>query len=201
VFPARISIGQAVVAPSVRLTANNAACLSAGIHYEVDTTLVHGADSTFYDWSETSPTDAETLYAWQIAPGTYSTVGGHAFAYDSDFNEISTALTRTTTVVKFTGRAGMSLSRAGQRVTIRASAVHWTASDRWTSAPGTVVDFQRWLNGTPGIAAHWQTFQRVRTNSAGAASFTYTKAIRMRYRIVTEDTASTFGYATATQIQ
>jgi hypothetical protein len=200
-FPARISVDQAIVAPRIGISANDPACTAAGLNWFVNTELVRGSDSLFYAWDDSAATDAESIFSFEVVPGTYAMVGADSDVYDaSDFSvDIASSVTDVSTVIKFTGRVGLTATRSKNVVTLRAQTVRWSTGSSWIPAASTVVDFERWINGTKTVAAHWQTFQRVRANGAGQAQFHYTNAKPMRYRLVSEDTTQAFGSATGTQ--
>ncbi len=67
VFPAKISIGQPVVAPAIGLSTNT------GCHpyiFAAGALLTHNGDLVEYQWGDGNPVDAEPIFASRVVPGT-----------------------------------------------------------------------------------------------------------------------------------
>jgi hypothetical protein len=187
VLPSRVSIGQAVVGLNVRLAYNDPNCATTA--FNASAYLVHGVDSPFLNWNETSKVDNLTLYASEISPGHYVTTAGSTTCYAPDFSyAIPSQFLNAGTVIKFTGRVNMGVARNGSTVTVSTRTIRFVPYDGFHVAGGIIVNIQRY-NPTTRV---WQTIKRATTNSVGGYVFSYTNKTVAKYRVVTDESAAAF---------
>jgi hypothetical protein len=186
--PARITIGQDVVGMRTPLRVNRSMCAP---NMSVDTELVHGTDSYMLMWDNLQP-DVESVYAWEIVPGTYRTTANDCSAYDNNFNDYSCSVTNASTVIKFASRTSLSVQRGGSTVGFAVRSKRYSDFNGFAGA-ATPIRIQRYGNGA------WHTIRSATTSRAGRTSWSYRHSGRAKYRAVTPESAKAFA-STSTSI-
>lgn len=192
VLPGRISIGQSVVGVRVPLTYSNPSCAT---NFLASTHLVHGGDEQFLSWDDSARVDTMTVYDFEVNPGHYVTTASESDAYDADYNTIPSSLQAAGTIIKFTGRNAISVTRtSGATVKISVSTARYVPFDGFSRAGRLPVSIQQY---NPTSKA-WQTILHATTNTSGGFSYSHTVRTVASYRVTTAESTSAFGTTSGT---
>ncbi len=187
VLPSKVTVGQSVVGMTARLKVSGAGCAA---DLDVSTQLVHSTDSYFLLWDDTSP-DVESVFAFEVKPGTYRTTAGDCLAFDNDFNELTCTVRPASTVIKFGARPRITAARAKSVVTIHALATRYDDFSGY-SATTAKVSIQRYANGA------WHTIHTGTASGRAGLTWRYRHAARAKYRVVSAETTTAFAGTSAT---
>lgn len=181
-LPKRISVGQSVVELRAGIKiSGDSACPT---DFQVSVHLVHGKDDYFLDWDKTQP-DVESIYDFEVQPGTYRTTAGDCLAFDADFNELTCNVSSASTVIKFAAHPKISITRKNSKLTFAVRATRWGATSSSTPMTAT-VRLQRLVNGA------WHTVHTGTARGRAGYVWTHTYPKAARYRVVSSETSSAF---------
>jgi hypothetical protein len=187
VLPSKITVGQSVVGLTARLKISGTGC---GADFDVSTQLVHSTDSYFLWWDKATP-DVESVYAFEVKPGTYRTTARKCNAYDNDFNDLSCTVGAASTVIKFGARARITAARSKSLVTINAVATRYNDYYGYRATTAR-VSIQRYANGA------WHAIHTGTASGRAGLTWKYHHAARARYRVISAETATPFAGTSAT---
>jgi hypothetical protein len=166
-------------------------------NFLVSADLVRGDDSYSMSWSDDAKTDTQTVYPFEIHPGTYKLTSPDCDAWTTDFSQsYSCSVTAGSTVIKFAGHARLSAKRltGANRSKVRFTAVATRANaDYGTSPVTTTASLQMYVGH-----GHWRTIHTATARGSHGWVFTYRRAPKATYRLVTAETAASFAGRSAT---
>lgn len=192
VLPGRISVGQSVVGIRVPLTYSNPECAA---NFFASADLVHGNDDQFLSWTDTDRVDTMSVYASEISPGHYVTTAEDSSAYDADYNTIPSSMQAAGTIIKFTGRDAISVTRtSSSTVKISVSTARYVPYYGFSRAGRLPVSIQQY---NPTSKA-WQTIMRATSNTSGGFSYSHTFRTAASYRVSTSETTNAFATTSGT---
>lgn len=185
VLPSRVVVKQDVVGLKVPVKVSGGAECSANFNASIH--LVHGRDSFLLNWDETSTTDNESVYAFEVVAGAYNTAAPDCMAYSADFETTYTcSVEPASTVIKFAQHVRIKAARHHKLVSI--SVVTYSYSAFGNKRIGDTVSIQRQRsNGS------WTTIHTGKTTSKRGYVWTYRYAGKATYRAMSTETKASFG--------
>ena len=189
-LPAKVSVGQTVVGMRVPVTITAKAGAACGANFDASVSLVHGNDSYLLAWDNADRTDRESVYAFEIVPGTYRTAGdSDCLSLTANYeNRYSCAVASAHTVIKFAGRVGLAAKRltGKNKHKVKFSVHARRYSDYGKGYLTDTVRIQRYSGGK------WHTIHKATAHGAKGYTWTYTKKAKAKYRAVSSETAKSF---------
>ncbi|CAN7371363.1 hypothetical protein [Knoellia sp. LjRoot47] len=128
------------------------------------------------------------IYDWQLRPGRQQ--ASIELAYDTDYNELFGGTDSVD--IRFGSKTGLSTSRSGSTVTLRATGKRYSSFGEWRSNPYTTVQFQVKL-----ATGKWSGVATRTLSSAGTVTMTYRRATAAEYRVVSSPNAAAWGSTSA----
>lgn len=117
--------------------------------------------------------------------GTYQIEPGGAWDYNYD----DIAQNTRTVTVRFQSKLGLSASRSGKTVTLKAVAKRYSTSDKYVSWKSKPVGFYT----KSCSSCSWKKVKSRSTNSKGVATLKVTKSAKRYYQVRTSNASTTWG--------
>jgi hypothetical protein len=180
--PKRLAIGRNAVRLRVGIRVHGVrGCAGKMI---VSTHLVHRKDDHYLSWLNTKP-DVAKVYAGAFVPGRYRSQRSSCTAYDANSHRLSCTVSRTSIVIKYSGRAQFGVTRHGSILRFRVRARQFMAYQGYRPVLDHVAVQRR--------AGHrWVTIHRGIAPTRTGLTWRYRHSARATYRAISAGTRRTF---------